>query len=230
MYNFFKNYSLDYNGEVYLGGDNIILDYVTKSSDNTITSSNEYATIGTITYIDSNGNYGAIAHELGINNLESGEIFITPVESVIKSAKNIVGEKTVNFSFSKSSGSIFNIKKTGVYGEFKSSVSSKEKVMLGMPKEIKKGQALLYTNIDGEKVKAYQIEIKKIYLSRNFQNIYVKIIDEDLLKITGGVIKGMSGSPIVQNGKIIGALSHVDSKNPEYGYGLFITSMFSIYK
>ena len=95
-----------------------------------------------------------------------------------------------------------------------------------MPSEIKLSEGLIYTNIDGSEVKAYKILIEKVYYIRNTHNIYIKIIDEELINKTGGIIQGMSGSPIVQDGKIIGALSHVDDSNSLYGYGLFITNMF----
>ena len=225
VYIFLKNYSLNYYKEVYIGGDNIVLDYVANTDDNTITTTNEYATIGTITYIDLEGNYGAIGHELNINSFKKGNIFITPVESVIKSIPGKVGEKNVNLGFFNPNGSIDNIQKNGVYGKFTENVTNKDKFVVGMPKEIKKSDALLYTNIDGTEVKAYKIKIEKLYLFRQVRNIYIKIVDEELLEKTGGVIQGMSGSPIVQDGKIIGSLSHVDDKNPIYGYCLLITNM-----
>ena len=222
---YLKNKSLDFEKNVYLGGDNIVIDYLTSTDDTAITASNEYATIGTITYIEQNQKYGAVAHDLGTENLVIGDIFIVPVNSVIKSSGKKVGEKNVIYGFGTSSGKINAIESTGVYGSYLGDLNGKQLLEIGMPKEIEKSEALLYTNIDGNEVKAYKILIEKVYYARKTHNIYIKIIDEDLISKTGGIIQGMSGSPIVQNGKIIGALSHVDNDNVIYGYGLFITNM-----
>ncbi len=223
--NYYANYSLDFDKKVYVGGDNIVLDYIAASDDDAISKSSEYATVGTISYIGLDGKYGAVGHSLTIDNVKTGNIFIVPVVSVIKSTKIRIGEKNVNYGYNLSDGSIEKIEETGVYGTFTGQLGEKSIVEVGMPKEIKKSEATLYTNIDGNEVKEYKIEIKKVYYTRKNHNILIKIVDKDLLDLTGGVIQGMSGSPIVQNGKIIGALSHVDKSNPEYGYGIFITSM-----
>ena len=220
-----KNYSLAYTKEVYLGGDNIVLDYLTSDEDNSVTAVSEYATIGTLTYIDTNGNFGAVGHNLNYSNFKSGNIFIAPVDSVLRSKDNYIGEKNVNMGYWESNGSISDIKVTGVYGNFTSDLSSKQKLLVGMPREIEKSGALLYTNVGGTEVKAYKIQVERVFYTRSSHNIYVKITDEELLAKTGGIIQGMSGSPIVQNGKIIGSLSHVDDENPQYGYGIFITYM-----
>lgn len=225
VYHGIKNYSLDYTKEVYLGGDNIVLDYLATTEDTSVTAVSEYATIGTITYIDANGNYGAIGHGLDKNQFESGNIFIVPVDSVIKSSKKYLGEKNVNLGYWQSNGSISKIGDVGVFGKFTGDLSNKEKILVGMPKDIEVSDALLYTDVIGDEVRAYKIKIEKVFYMRKTHNIYIKIVDPELLKLTGGVIQGMSGSPIVQNGKIIGSLSHVDEKDTKYGYGLFITYM-----
>ena len=220
-----KNYTLDYTKEVYLGGDNIVLDFLAPSDDSTVSAVSEYATIGTITYVDTEGNFGAVGHNLDKFSFENGNIFVVPVDSVIKSNKDYLGEKNVNVDNWRLSGLVSRISETGVYGEFKNDFANKEKLLIGMPKDIKKSDALLYTNVGGTEVKAYKIQIERVFYMRKLQNIYIRIVDQELLDQTGGVIQGMSGSPIVQDGKIIGSLSHAD-KNPEYGYGLFITYMF----
>ncbi len=225
FYNLFSNYTLEYTKEVYLGGDNIVLDYLTTNPDNAVTAVNEYATIGTITYIDSDGKFGAVGHNLDISSFSSGNIFIVPVDSVIKSNKEYIGEKNVILDYWKSDGSIDKIGEAGVFGKFTNDFAKKEKVLVGMPKEIEISDALLYTNVIGNEVRAYKIKIEKVFYMRKTHNIYIRVVDQDLLNLTGGIIQGMSGSPIVQNGKIIGSLSHADEKNPECGYGLFITYM-----
>ena len=222
---YIKNKTVNLKKEVYLGGDNIVLDYVTAIDDSAVALTNNYATVGTMTYISKDNSYAAVAHDLGTDGLRSGNIYIVPVQSVIKSTKEKVGEKNINLGFTNSNGSILSIKDTGVYGEYSGSLDNRKLLEIGMPSEIKLSEALIYTNIDGNEVKAYKILIEKVYYIRNTHNIYIKIIDDEMIEKTGGIIAGMSGSPIVQNGKIIGALSHVDDENALYGYGLFITNM-----
>lgn len=219
------NYTLNYDEYVYLGGDNIVIDYKTSSEPNAATANNEYATIGTLTYINKNMHYGAVAHEISDSKIESGDIYITPVESVIKSNLKKIGEKNVNVGYNRKTGNISVINKTGVYGNYNSTTSNRKLVQLAMPSEIECSKAYIYTVVTGEDIETYEIEIIKIYYGRKSHNLYFRITDEKLLSQTGGVIKGMSGSPIVQNGKIIGAISHVEDKDPSYGYGLFITYM-----
>lgn len=225
VYNLLSNLTLDYTKEVYLGGDNIVLDYLATNEDNTVSAVSEYATVGTITFIDKDGNFGAVGHSLDQYGFDNGNIYITPVDSVIKNNAKHIGEKNVIVDNWTKSGSIYRSDDKGVFGEFLADLSDKKILEVGMPKDIEKGEALLYTNVIGNEVRAYKVEIERVFYMRESQNIYIKVVDEELLKQTGGVIQGMSGSPIVQDGKIIGSLSHVDDKNPEYGYGLFITYM-----
>ena len=87
------------------------------------------------------------------------------------------------------------------------------------------GKATIYTVLEDETVEEFEIEITKINENSEIKNISFEITDEELLNVTGGVIQGMSGSPIVQNGKLIGAVTHVVTDNVTTGYGLFITTM-----
>lgn len=221
---FINNYFANYEKEVYLGGDNIVINLASSSNNNEVTISKDLLTVGTLTYIDLDNNYAAVAHNLN-NARNSGNIFILPVYNVVKSRNNFVGEKDVIINFRRASGSIDKIDSSGVYGEYFDDTSIKQKVSFGMPNSIKKGEAYIYTNIDGNIVKSYKISIVDVNYARDDHNIHFKVIDEELISKTGGIIAGMSGSPIVQDGKIIGSLSHVEESDPIYGYGLFITSM-----
>ena len=87
------------------------------------------------------------------------------------------------------------------------------------------GKALIYTVLSGSDKKEYEIEITDIQEYNDVKNITFEITDQDLINKTGGIVQGMSGSPIVQNGKIIGAVTHVIIDNPLTGYGIFITTM-----
>lgn len=92
-----------------------------------------------------------------------------------------------------------------------------------MRDEINLGKATILCSLDNQKVEEYEIEIKKIYPENNYNNksMQIKVTDERLLEKTGGIIQGMSGSPIIQNGKFIGAVTHVLVNNPEEGYAVF---------
>ena len=93
------------------------------------------------------------------------------------------------------------------------------------PNEVSIGPATIYTVLDGEEINEYSIDITAISETSDIKNISFIIDDEELLDKTGGVVQGMSGSPIIQNGKIIGAVTHVVIDNPTTGYGIFITTM-----
>lgn len=94
---------------------------------------------------------------------------------------------------------------------------------VALREEIKEGKATILCSLDGGKPKEYEIEIEKIYRENNYNNksMKIKVTDENLLSKTGGIIQGMSGSPIIQNGKFIGAVTHVLVNNPKEGYAVF---------
>ena len=98
---------------------------------------------------------------------------------------------------------------------------------VALREEIKTGKAEILCNLDNGKIESYEIEIKKIFKDNNYDNksMQIKITDKRLLEKTGGIIQGMSGSPIIQNGKFIGAVTHVLVNNPEEGYGVFADIM-----
>ena len=93
------------------------------------------------------------------------------------------------------------------------------------PSDIKKGEATIYTVLDGEKIEGYQIKITRIINNQKTKNILFEIVDEELLEKTNGIVQGMSGSPIIQGEYIIGAVTHVVVDNPHKGYGIFITNI-----
>ena len=115
---YIKNKALDYNQEVYLGGDNIVIDFKTESDKNAITDVNEYATIGTLTYITKSGQYGAVAHQISNKRILSGSVYSSPVTSVIKSTKNEIGEKNVDLGYISSVGNISIVNQSGIYGTY----------------------------------------------------------------------------------------------------------------
>ena len=96
---------------------------------------------------------------------------------------------------------------------------------VGNPKDIKVGKAYLKTVLDNETIKLYEIKILKINNNSKLKNLYFEIVDPSLLEECGGIVQGMSGSPIIQDNKIIGAVTHVVVDNVKRGYGIFITKM-----
>ena len=98
---------------------------------------------------------------------------------------------------------------------------------VALREEIQKGKATILCSLDNQKPQEYEIEIEKIYKDNNYDNksMLIKITDEELIEKTGGIIQGMSGSPIIQNGKVVGALTHVLVNDPQTGYGVFADLM-----
>ena len=98
---------------------------------------------------------------------------------------------------------------------------------MALRNEIEEGKASIYCDVDGNGVKEYEIEIEKIYYDNNFDNksFIIKVIDDKLINKTGGIIRGLSGAPIIQNNKLIGAVTNVLVANPEIGYGIFADLM-----
>ncbi|MCI9281641.1 MAG: hypothetical protein HFI49_05260, partial [Bacilli bacterium] len=122
-------------------------------------------------------------------------------------------------------GDITKNTKYGIYGTYKDNYNNLEKISIAKKDEVKIGKAEIYTVIDGENIEKFDIEITKINENSDIKNITFDITDEKLINSTGGVVQGMSGSPIVQNGKLVGAVTHVITDNVKSGYGLFITTM-----
>lgn len=187
--------------------------------------------IGTLTYIDPETKiYGALGHEIIDSStkepleIEDGSIFRSEVSSIDRSVNGTPGVKNAKF-FSKD---IFgNIKKNtnkGIYGIY-SNTSTKELMKVGKPEEMKTGDATIYTVTEDTIVEEYKINITKIDKSSKIKNIYFEITDRELLETTGGIVQGMSGSPIIQDNKIFGAVTHVVIDDVKKGYGIFITSM-----
>ena len=102
-------------------------------------------------------------------------------------------------------------------------INTNDAIEVASRTEIKPGKASIICSVQDDETEEYEIEIQKIYINNNSDNksMLIKVIDENLLKQTGGIIQGMSGSPIIQNGKFIGAITHVLINDPQMGYGVF---------
>lgn len=185
--------------------------------------------IGTLTFYDpETGKYGGLGHSINdidtgtILPLGRGEIMHSSISGVVKGAAGAPGELTGTFDLNNVCGSIHKNTCCGIFGELISGRPSGEKAIpMGTESEIKLGKASAYANISGTEVKEYTIEIVRVYRNDlSGRSMMIKVTDPELLGITGGIVQGMSGSPIIQDGKLIGAVTHVMINDPTSGFGV----------
>lgn len=188
--------------------------------------------IGTLTYIDpETKKYGALGHEiLDVNtntllNINDGSIYDSYITGITKAENGVAGEKKATIDSSKIYGQISENTIKGVFGTYTGALDDSNLYEVASPTEIEKGDAQIYTVTDGSTISSYNITIDKINENDKIKNISFTINDQSLIDKTGGIVQGMSGSPIIQKGKIIGAVTHVVVENPKKGYGIFITNM-----
>ncbi len=188
--------------------------------------------IGTLTYIDPKTNrYGALGHSITDSKsnvkfeVKDGKIFKSDVLSIDKSRDGEPGEKNAKFYFNSVYGTIDQNEETGIYGTYSDDYDSKKLVEVGEIDDIKLGNAIIRTTLDNNEVEDFNIEILSVDKENTTKNILFKIIDQKLLEKTGGIVKGMSGSPIIQNNKIIGAVTHTVISDNTKGYGISIIKM-----
>lgn len=188
--------------------------------------------IGTLTYIDPETKiFGTLGHEILESNSQSkievktGNIFDSNVSKIIKSNDGKVGEKNADLNHNTVYGTIKKNTNFGVFGNYTATLPNGKLLTVGKPEEIKLGKATIYTVLSDNQIKEYEINITKINEHTTIKNITFDIIDKKLLEEAGGVIQGMSGSPIIQENKIIGAVTHAIVDHVTSGYGIFITTM-----
>ncbi len=188
--------------------------------------------LGTLTYIDpETKTFGALGHEILEKTtakkfeIKDGEIFKADVVGITKSESGSPGEKNATYYKNEVYGSIDKNLKSGIFGIYEKTLPNKEPLEVATPEEVKTGTASIYTVSSDNTVKEYEITILKVNPLEEVKNILFEITDQDLLSETGGVVQGMSGSPILQNHKIIGAVTHVIVNDAKRGYGIFITKM-----
>lgn len=197
------------------------------------------AGIGTISFYDESKNYfAALGHGICDNDtnallpLGSAEIVKANISSVTKSVDGNAGSLNGYFS-DETIGDLTENTPLGVYGNAETEMfSDSPTIEIADFSEIKKGDAQMYTTIDGDSGGCYDIEITKIcnHNENSNENFVIKITDESLLDECGGIVQGMSGSPIVQNGKLVGAVTHVFVNNTTEGYGVAAQYMVSNYE
>lgn len=188
--------------------------------------------IGTLSYIDPETRvFGSLGHEilestsLSKFNIKEGAIYKAEVKAIKKSSNGNAGEKQAQYDKSQETGTISKNEQNGIFGKYVEELPDKETYEVGTKDEVKRGVAEIKTVINADTVESFQINIISIDEGNPVKNILFEITDEKLLKNTGGVIQGMSGSPIIQNNKIIGVVNYVIVNETNKGYGIFITSM-----
>lgn len=190
------------------------------------------AGIGTMTFYDSEtGVYGGLGHGVcdvdtgSILPLYNGDIVKAKISGCYKGKSGEAGELCGTFIGGRIGSLNINLN-CGVYGILDSADKNQTLTPVALSSEIKTGKAYIYSTVDSSGVKIYEAEIEKLDLkdSQN-RNMIIKITDKELLEKTGGIVQGMSGSPIVQNGMLVGAVTHVFVNDSTRGYGIFIGNM-----
>ena len=192
------------------------------------------AGVGTVTFYEpSTQSFGALGH--GITDIDteqlidisSGEFVTTKILNVVKGKSGTPGRIQGTIENQKNIGTIYKNTRFGIYGKIENlsslNIDTSKEMKLALRDEIKLGKAKIMCSLENGKIEEYEIEIEKIYKENNYDNksMLIRITDEKLLEKTGGIIQGMSGSPIIQNGKFVGAVTHVLVNNPQEGYAVF---------
>jgi len=159
--------------------------------------------------------------------LGEGSIMPATVKSIRRGEAGKPGELKGEFEMEKKIGTLFANTPTGIFGRVVDghALTSGEPLPVGGTKELALGPAKILANVSGTEIQEFEIEISRIFTGGSDRNMMITVTDPDLIAATGGIVQGMSGSPIVQNGKIVGAVTHVLINNPEKGYGISIDSM-----
>ena len=191
--------------------------------------------VGTITFYEPQSNsFGILGHGItdsdtnNLINIESGELVTAKVISLKRGEENVPGEIKGTIINSQNIGEIIKNTQFGVFGKLNNltalNIDKSKAIEVASRDEIKEGEAKILCSINSSNVsKEYKIEIERIYKDNDYNNksMLIRITDEELLKQTGGIIRGLSGAPIIQNGKFIGAVTNVLVSNPELGYAIF---------
>ena len=201
----------------------------------------DMAGIGPMTYYDDNGNYGALGHGIGdgetgeLLKLDKGYLYEADILGIKRGQRGDPGELEGVISYRKTSmlGTVRQNSDIGIYGklndEYINGIKDKNKpYLLGFKQDLKTGEAYIISDVSGER-QAYHIMMDSFDYSPSDRNkgIHFYVDDERLLSLTGGIVQGMSGSPIIQDGRIVGAVTHVLIQDSSRGYGIFIDEMLS---
>lgn len=188
--------------------------------------------IGTVTWYDpASGQFGTLGH--GVNNAQgelvemtTGKAYPASVLSVVRGKCGQPGQLRGGVDCPQALGTLEKNTQRGVFGSVESGWEGKA-LEVAKRDEIHTGQATIRSTVSGKEVREYSVEILKIYPEKRQEgrNMLIRVTDPELLKTTGGIVQGMSGSPIIQDGKLVGAVTHVLVNDPTTGYGIFIDNM-----
>lgn len=231
-------------------GQNIKVEYIHKdeakecSISPVQTGSNQYkiglwvrdsaAGVGTVSFYEpSTKTFAALGHgitDIDTNeliNIASGEFVTTRILNITKGQSGEPGKIQGTIENQANIGTIYKNTKFGIYGKVDNlsslNIDTSKQMEVALREEIKLGKAIILCSLDNQKPQEYEITIEKIHKENNYDNksMQIRVTDKRLIEKTGGIIQGMSGSPIIQNGKFIGAVTHVMINNPEQGYAVF---------
>ena len=192
------------------------------------------AGVGTVTFYEpSTQSFGSLGHGItdidtgDLLNIASGEFVTAKVLNIKKGEDGNPGKIQGTVEEQETIGKITKNTEFGIYGKIQDlsslNIDKSKEMEVALRDEIQTGKATILCSLDNETVKEYEIEITKIYKDNNYDNksMEIKVTDEELIEKTGGIIQGMSGSPIIQNGKFIGAVTHVLVNSSTEGYAIF---------
>lgn len=198
--------------------------------------------LGTVTYLTSDSEFGALGHGIHdtdtgeLLNISDGRLYATSIKDIQKGEGGVPGgmEGIIVYNNYNMLGSITKNSETGIYGRLDridTLFRNADPIETAQAAEIKEGEAVIRCSIEGE-VKEYDIQITGVNTSAREVNktLEIEVTDEELLELTGGIVQGMSGSPILQNGKLVGAVTHVFVNDPTRGYGILIENMLDAAK
>ena len=194
------------------------------------------AGIGTVTFYDpESGVFGALGHAVSdmetgaLVPLGEGSVMSASVKGVRRGEAGAAGELQGEFDFHKIIGRLYANTPTGIFGKATEQgwYTPHEALPIGGANELELGAAKILANVKGAEIQSFDIEISRIFSGGDDRNMMITVTDPALIDLTGGIVQSMSGSPIVQNGKIVGAVTHVLINNPEKGYGISIDSMLA---
>lgn len=189
--------------------------------------------IGTVTYIDkSSGRFGSLGHSVvGEDKRElqisDGVVYECSIVGISKGVRGRAGELRGMFLGNKTLGNAEKLCDCGIFGQISETFKTNDLMRaVASSQDVSPGNAYIYSTINGVEPQRYEIEIVKVDKgNRDHKNYVIKITDEKLIEETGGIVQGMSGSPIMQDGKLIGAITHVFLNDPTRGYGIDIQTM-----
>jgi stage IV sporulation protein B len=191
------------------------------------------AGIGTLTFYGNNGDFAGLGHGIRDSDTEEiiplshGDIMRASIRSVVKGTRGVTGELRGGFLGAKPMGTITANTEFGVYGKISEPSTSGQTIPIAFKQEVEAGDAKIISTVEGNEPTHYDIKIENINFNRSdlTKNISILVTDEALLSKTGGIVQGMSGSPIIQKGRLVGAITHVFVNDPKRGYAIFAETM-----